>query len=103
MLCTEMALLLLGDLRGLVLAADRLANVHGFLGRKRSLRQVQLLLPLVAEGQFPGLEEDTWPPVGGHLRGETTAVVLGSAELFWDLVPKLLKTDFRLQNRVDRL
>lgn len=55
------------DIRCLVPAADRLANVNVFLRRKGPLRQVQLLLPLIAEGQFPGLEQDTWTPVGENL------------------------------------
>lgn len=55
------------DIRCLVLAADGLANVDIFLRRKGSLCQVQLLLPLIAEGQFPGLEQDTWAPIGEDL------------------------------------
>lgn len=51
-----MGFFLLGDVRCFVLAAGRLADIDSFLGRKGSLCQVQLLLPLIAEGQFPGLE-----------------------------------------------
>lgn len=55
--------------RGLVLAADGLAGVDGFVRGKRSLCQVQLLVPLIADGQLPGLEQDAWLPVGQHLVG----------------------------------
>lgn len=54
-------------IRGLVLAADRLAGVDGFLRGEGSLRQVQLLLPLISERQLPGLEQDARLPVGKHL------------------------------------
>lgn len=91
---TERTVFPLGGIRCLILAADRRANVNSFVGRKCSLCQVQLLLPLIAEGQFPGMEEDTWPPIGEHLRVETAVVILGSAELFWDLFSKCLKTGF---------
>lgn len=55
------------DIRCFILAADRLANINIFLRRKCSLCQVQLLLPLIADGQFPGLEKDTWSPIGEDL------------------------------------
>lgn len=76
-----MTLLPSADVRRLVLAAHRLANVNGLLGGEGSLRQVQLLLPLIAEGQSPGLEQDTWPPTGEHLRVEAAAETLASAGL----------------------
>lgn len=62
------------DIRCLVLAADRLADVDIFLRGKRSLRQVQLLLPLVAEGQFPGLEQDARASIGEDLGWVETTI-----------------------------
>lgn len=56
-----------GYVRSFVLVADRLARIYSFLRRESSLRQVHLLLPLVAEREPPGLEHDTQPPVGEHL------------------------------------
>lgn len=51
----------------LILAADRLAGVNRFQGRKRSFCQVQMFLPLITEGELPGLEQNAWLPIGQHL------------------------------------
>lgn len=53
----------------LILAADRLAGVDRFQGRKGSLCQVQMFLPLITERQLPGLEQDAWLSIGQHLVG----------------------------------
>lgn len=63
--------------RGLVLAADGLAGVDRFLRGEGSLRQVQLLLPLISERQLPGLEQDARLPVGQHLVDGDNSVTPG--------------------------
>lgn len=62
-------------LRCLVLVADRLACVDGCLRREGLLRQVQLLLLLIADRQLPGLEQDTRLPIGQHLCGRDISLV----------------------------
>lgn len=64
--------------RCLILVADRLAGVDRFLGGKRSLCQVQLLLPPITERQLPGLEQDAWLPIGQHLVGGDNSITPGT-------------------------
>lgn len=62
-------------IRGLVSAADRLTGVDRFLRREGLLRQVQLLLPLIAERQPPGLEQETRLTIGQHLVGREMSIM----------------------------
>lgn len=56
-------------LRGFVLATDRLTGVDRFLRRKGLLCEVQVFLLVIAERQFPGLEQEARLPIRQHLVG----------------------------------